>query len=148
MSTELNPVSWLARYYPVFIGVVLCSCLAIGTAVAVIGFSYLGDVALKPIKGPALLGGGTLVGLIVFLAHFIMVRGRLAAMWVIVAVLLGCLCTGVPSYLYQPPLGVYAVAVLSPLVGLLLLNSRRHREMRQHWLMLRRQREGRSQSGR
>ncbi len=140
MSAELNPVRWLARYYPVFIGVVLCSCLAIGTAVAVIGFSYLSDVPLKPTKGVALVGGGALMGLVVFLTHFMMVRGRLGAIWGIVAVLFGCLLVGLPSYVYQPPLGVYAIVVLSPLVGLLLLNSKRHRQMRQHFLELRQQR--------
>ncbi|WP_416422168.1 hypothetical protein RAM80_19915 [Pseudomonas sp. App30] len=140
MTDQDGSLSWMAKYYPAFIGVVLCCCLAIGTVVAIVGFSYLANVPLKPLKGPGLLWGGASVGVAVFISHFLMVRGRLAATWVIAAVLLACLATALPSYFYQPPLGVFAVAVLSPLTGLLLLNSRRHREMRQHFLWLRRQR--------
>ncbi|WP_455926351.1 hypothetical protein [Pseudomonas putida] len=140
MTSDLTPTRWLAKYYPVFIGVVLCSCLAIGTLVAIIGFSYLASIPLKPHKGGLLVGGGAAVGLVVFTSHFLLLRGRLWAVWIITTVLLGCLLIALPSYFYDPPLGVFAVAVLSPAVGVLLLNSQRHREMRNHLANLRKQR--------
>ncbi|KQW40991.1 hypothetical protein ASC85_15305 [Pseudomonas sp. Root401] len=59
----------------------------------------------------------------------------------IVAFYVLCFLTVLPSHGYEPHPVVYMTGVLFPLLGLLLLNSKRHREMRSKLLEIRRQRE-------
>jgi hypothetical protein len=67
-------------------------------------------------------------------------RTRLGDRWV-AGYFLACLAAVLPTFAYGPHQGVYVFAVLLPLLGLLLLNSKRHREMRSKLIEIRHQRE-------
>ncbi|BBP61769.1 hypothetical protein PHLH4_53590 [Pseudomonas sp. St316] len=69
-----------------------------------------------------------------------MIRGRSWGFRVIVAFYVLCFLTVVPTYGYEPHPIVYMTGLLFPLLGLLLLNSKRHREMRSKLVDIRRQR--------
>ncbi len=69
-----------------------------------------------------------------------MIRGRSWGVRAIVVFYLVCLFIVLPTYGYRPHPVAYVTGLLFPLLGLLLLNSKRHREMRQKLLELRNER--------
>jgi len=73
--------------------------------------------------------------------NFMVVRGRPQWVWGLVVVLVVCLLSVLPTLENRPHKVIYALAVLFPLLGLLLLNSKRHREMRSKLVDIRHQRE-------
>jgi hypothetical protein len=81
--------------------------------------------------------GGIALTLIVVHCNFMVARGR--PQWVRPLVVLLALCfLGVlPTIAYEVQPLIYAVTLLFPLLALLLLNSKRHREMRQKLLEVR-----------
>jgi hypothetical protein len=61
--------------------------------------------------------------------------------WVFAGLFVACLLCVLPTIGYRPNRFVYAAGLFFPLLGLLLLNSKRHREMRSKLVEVRRQRE-------
>lgn len=61
-------------------------------------------------------------------------------MWGIVLLFVTCLCVALPMIEYRPIKVLYFLALLSPLMGLLVLNSNRHREMRKIMVIVRNKR--------
>lgn len=68
-------------------------------------------------------------------------RGRPVWVWPMVAVLGLCFFCVLPTIAYRPDRLIYSLSLLFPLLGLLLLNSKRHREMRSKLVEIRHQRE-------
>jgi len=128
----MHPVSWLARFYPSFISVILLACFAIGSSVS----------SIDQWQVEIILATAMVLCLIVVISHFLLVKGRIWAVWPVVGVFLLCLVISLLGYSRDLPAWVNVSTIMFPLLGLLILNSRRHREMRQHLLFLRRQREG------
>lgn len=61
--------------------------------------------------------------------------------WAIAAFYVVCFLVVLPTYSYRPHMAAYVIGLLFPLLGLLLLNSQRHREMRRQLLEIRRLRQ-------
>lgn len=81
--------------------------------------------------------GGIALTLVVVHCNFMIARGRPQWVWPL-AVLLGLCFLGVlPAIRDQQHPLIYSLSLLFPLLGLLLLNSKRHREMRQRLLEIR-----------
>lgn len=78
--------------------------------------------------------------LVLVLGNLLIARGRAWAVWWVAGYFLACLVAVLPTFAYGPHQGAYLFAVLLPLLGLLLLNSKRHREMRGKLVDIRRQR--------
>lgn len=132
--------SFLARYFPVFMGTILLGCFSASTLLSLAETTYWRALESSVRGGYA--GFGTLVlVLVLVLGNFMIARGRAWAVWVVAGYFLVCLAAVLPMFAYRPHQGVYAFAVLLPLLGLLLLNSKRHREMRSKLVEVRRQRE-------
>jgi hypothetical protein len=128
--------SFLARYFPVFMGTIFMAIFSGASAVSLAGVTYLRgvDPVLKSnYSGLAIL---ILVAVIVF-GNFMIARGRPWATGLVAGYLGCCLLFVLPMIQYPPHLLVYTSAVLFPLFGLLLLNSKRHREMRKKLLEIR-----------
>ncbi|UNM20622.1 hypothetical protein K0P33_03885 [Pseudomonas sp. ArH3a] len=132
--------SFLARYFPVFMGTIFMAIFSGASAVSLAGVTYLRgvDPALKAdYSGLAIL---VLVAVLVF-GNVMIARGRSWATWLVAGYLGCCLLFVLPMIQYPPHMLVYGSAVLFPSLGLLLLNSKRHREMRQKLLEVRHLRE-------
>ncbi|MCK3826582.1 MULTISPECIES: hypothetical protein [unclassified Pseudomonas] len=128
--------SFLARYFPVFMGTVFMAIFSGSVAVSTAGVTYLRSVepALKSsCSGAAIL---VLVAVLVF-GNVMIARGYPWAARLVAGYLGTCLLFVLPMIQYDLNRLVYGSAVLFPLLGLLLLNSKRHREMRQRLLEIR-----------
>lgn len=132
--------SFLARYFPVFMGTILLGCFSGSTLLVLAGTTYWR--ALEASVRVDYVGLGTLALVFVLvLGNLMIARGRAWAVWWVAGYFLLCLAAVLPMFAYRPHQGVYLFAVLLPLLGLLLLNSKRHREMRSKLIEIRRQRE-------
>ena len=130
---------FLARYFPVFMGTILLGCFSGSTLLVLAGTTYWR--ALEPSARTDYVGLGTLaLVLVLALGNLLIARGRAWAVWWVAGYFLACLVAVLPTLAYRPHQGVYLFALLLPLLGLLLLNSRRHREMRKKLVEIRRQR--------
>lgn len=131
---------FLTRYFPVFMGTIFMAIFSGSAAVSMAGVTYLRgvDPALKSsYSGAAIL---VLVAVLVF-GSVMIARGYRWATRLVAGYLVCCLLFVLPMIQYGINTLVYGSAVLFPLLGLLLLNSRRHREMRQRLLEVRRLRQ-------
>ncbi|MCP2075930.1 UNVERIFIED_ORG: phosphoglycerol transferase MdoB-like AlkP superfamily enzyme [Pseudomonas lini] len=132
--------SFLARYFPVFMGTILLGCFSGSTLLVLAGTTYWR--ALEASVRVDYVGLGTLALVVILvLGNLMIARGRAWAVWWVAGYFLLCLAAVLPMFAYRPHQGVYLFAVLLPLLGLLLLNSKRHREMRSKLIEIRRQRE-------
>ncbi|ALI06854.1 MULTISPECIES: hypothetical protein [Pseudomonas] len=131
--------SFLARYFPVFMGTILLGCFSGSTLLVLAGATYWR--VLEPSARTDYVGLGTLaLVLVLVLGNLLIARGRAWAVWWVAGYFLACLAAVLPTFAYGAHQGVYLFAVLLPLLGLLLLNSKRHREMRSKLVDIRRQR--------
>lgn len=131
---------FLARYFPVFMGTILLGCFSGSTLLVLAGATYWR--ALEPSARTDYVGLGTLALVsVLVLGNLLIARGRVWAIWWVTSYFLACLAAVLPTFAYGPHQGVYVFAVLLPLLGLLLLNSKRHREMRSKLIEIRHQRE-------
>ncbi|SCZ11030.1 MULTISPECIES: hypothetical protein [unclassified Pseudomonas] len=131
--------SFLARYFPVFMGTILLGCFSGSTLLVLAGATYWR--ALEPSTRTDYVGLGTLaLVLVLVLGNLLIARGRAWAVWWVAGYFLACLAAVLPTFAYGAHQGVYLFALLLPLLGLLLLNSKRHREMRSKLVDIRRQR--------
>lgn len=71
-------------------------------------------------------------------SNFMVIRGRTGWIWLFVGLFVACLLC---VFSYRPNRIVYAAGLFFPLLGLLLINSKRHREMRSKLVEIRHQRE-------
>lgn len=81
------------------------------------------------------------IGMVIVHSNYLIVRGWPWCAWVMVALFAACLLTVLPTIQYEPHKFIYAEGLFWPLLGVLLLNSKRHREMRIQLVEIRRQRE-------
>ena len=122
--------SFLSKYFPVFMGAIFASIFTLVFAVPLFFDSYFQDLSMESNAKYSFLGG---IGLTLVIVHcnFMIARGRPQWVWPL-AVLLGLCFLGVlPTIGDQQHALIYVLSLLFPLLGLLLLNSQRHREMRQ-----------------
>ncbi|CRM04180.1 MULTISPECIES: hypothetical protein [Pseudomonas] len=121
--------SFLARYFPVFMGTIFMAIFSGSASVSMAGVTYLRglDPALK-----ANYSVGAILALVAVLVfgNVMIARGYPWATRLVAAYLGACLLFVLPMIQYDLNKLVYGSAVLFPLLGLLLLNSKRHREMR------------------
>ncbi|MFC6338977.1 hypothetical protein GIR22_05985 [Pseudomonas sp. CCM 7891] len=132
--------SFLASYFPVFMGTIFMAIFSGSAAVSLAGVTYLRgvDPSLKTnSSGLAIL---VLVAVLVF-GNVMIARGRPWAAGLVAGYLGSSLLFVVPMIQYHPHMLIYCSAVLFPLLGLLLLNSKSHREMRAKLLEIRHRRQ-------
>lgn len=132
--------SFLSTYFPVFMGAIFTSIFTLVFAVPLFFDSYLPNLSMADNAKYSFLGGIALT-LVIVHCNFMIARGR--PRWVRpLLVLLGLCFLGVlPTFNDQLHVLMFGPSLLFPLLGLLLLNSKRHREMRQKLLEVRRLKE-------
>lgn len=132
--------AFLARYFPTFMLTVLLGCFSASVLLSLAGTTYWRAMAPDQRDHYFLLGLVFLI-LPLVLGNLLIVRGIRRAVWLVAGYFVVCLLGVVPMLEYHPHQGVYLFGVLLPLLGLLLLNSKRHREMRERLLEIRHQRQ-------
>ncbi|WP_445577398.1 DUF1624 domain-containing protein [Pseudomonas sp. E141] len=129
--------AFLAHYFPTFICAFFLACFAVSASISLVSSTYFrGD----PERAKYSFLVALILSLLLALSHFVMIRGRSWGVRAIVVFYLACLFTVLPTYGYKPHPFAYVTGWLFPLLGLLLLNSKRHREMRQKLSELREER--------
>lgn len=73
-------------------------------------------------------------------ANLLVVRGRPWGVWLVVALMLVCILTVLLGSGYRVPRAMFFLGLFCPLVALLLLNTRRHRAMREVMVKVRAER--------
>lgn len=132
--------AFLARYFPIFMLTVLLGCFSASILLSLAGTTYWRGMAPAQRDHYGVLGLLVLIPLLV-LGNLLIVRGVSRAVWWVVGYFVFCLALMVPMIQYHPHQGVYLVGVLLPLLGLLLLNSQRHRQMREQLWQIRQERQ-------
>ncbi|WP_347928748.1 hypothetical protein [Pseudomonas helvetica] len=131
---------YLARYFPVFMGAIFACVFTLVFAVPLFFESYFQNLSMADSAKYTFLGGIALT-LVIVHCNFMIARGRPNWVRPLVALLAICFLGVLPAIAYGPHPLIYAVTLLFPLLALLLLNSKRHREMRQKLLEVRHLRE-------
>jgi hypothetical protein len=140
VSGQPSVRQFLSQYFPVFMGAIFALVFSLAFAVPLFFDSYFRTIPVAENAKWSFLGGITLT-LVVVHCNFMIARGRPFWVWPLVVVSGLCFLSVLPAIEYRPNTLIYSLSLLFPLVALLLLNSKRHREMRQKLLELRHLRE-------
>lgn len=135
-----NPLKFRRRYALVIGADVLTGCFTIAMTAVLLLVTFLSvlpeDRAIK-----IFFFGSLVTGLVLFVSKIQVTYGRIHLVWMSVGIYVICLLISLPAIAYRPPLFLYFMALLSPLIGLLILNSNRCRELRHKMVELRHKRE-------
>lgn len=136
MSSQPSIRQFLSQYFPVFMGAIFASIFSLVFAVPLFFDSYFGTLSMADNVKWSFWGGITLT-LVVVHCNFMIARGRPFWVWPLVGVSGLCFLCVLPTIEYRPDSLIYSLSLFFPLVAVLLLNSRRHREMRQKLMEVR-----------
>jgi drug/metabolite transporter (DMT)-like permease len=136
--------AFLSRYFPVFIGAFFLAVFSMSCMVSLVVTTFIRG---HTEAANYMLVSALALSLVLCFGNFMMIRGRTWAVWIIVALLIISLLAVLPTYPYRPHMFSFTTGILFPLLGLLMLNSKRHREMRSALVKVRAERiEARRQS--
>ncbi|MCM2377970.1 MULTISPECIES: hypothetical protein [Pseudomonas fluorescens group] len=122
-------------------GGVLALCFSIATAGTLMNLTYFADASDELADDAFFIAGGT--ACVVFgIAQSLVLHGYPRWVWLQVGVFMIYSLLVVPTIIYSPDHLLFTFALLSPLTGLLCLNSNRQREMRREMLEIRHKRNG------
>ncbi len=128
------------RYGPVMGGWMLAGCFSVAMTGLLILDTYLSgapeDATLRN-----WFFSGLAIHVVFSIAQIQVLYGHPHWVWVNVAIYLIGLLVSLPAIAYRPNLYLYAITLLAPLLGLLILNSNRCRELRQKSVEIRQKRE-------
>lgn len=140
MTDNLDLRGFLARYFPVFMGTIFASVFSLIFAIPLFFDSYFRELSLADNAKYSLFGGLALT-LVIVHCNFMIARGRPQWTWGLTILLGFCLVGVIPTIEYRPHKLIYSLSLLFPLIALLLLNSKRHREMRNRLVEIRHERQ-------
>lgn len=124
------------QYFPTFMAGIYAGCASLASMLVIVLTTYLRNVSLSDAALPTYM---TVFLLCVFfsLCNILIIRGRPRWVWGAVWVFILCFLTTLPAIAFQPHRFIYLLGVCAPLLGLFILNTRRHREMRQEYVRIR-----------
>jgi hypothetical protein len=128
--TYLIPVRpFLLRYFPVFIGAIFMSILG-GTAVVALLEHYYPRTAPWALSASSAEEACVVLALFTTLCNVMIGYGRPKWVWGMYGFFIACLLVALPALRFSPHPFIFAESIVWPLVGLLLLCSKRHQEFR------------------
>jgi hypothetical protein len=135
-----DPRRLWARHRLALFGGILSLCFSVAIAGTLMNLTYFADASDEFSNAVFLVGGGT--ACVAFgVAQSIILHGYSQWVWLQVGVFMTYVLLVLPTVIYSPDRVLFTLAVLSPLIGLLCLNSKRQREMRHKMVELRHKRE-------
>lgn len=123
---------FLIRYFPVFIGVIFSGIYSSAVVVVMVENYYL-----PSLSNAAAERAGVVLVLFITLCNVMIAYGFPKGAWGMYGFFIACLLVAVPGFLFFPIPVFYVDCVFSSVLGLLLLRSKRHQEMRAKYLELR-----------
>ncbi|MFB3304664.1 hypothetical protein [Pseudomonas sp. AMR01] len=131
---------FLKRYFPVFMAAVFAQSFAVAICVLMVIDSYFQALPLRESLKFSFFS--VLVSsLVIAHCNFMIVRGYPGWLWIPVVLMVLSLLGVLPTIEYRPHKVFYVLGLLFPLLALLLINSKRHREARAEWVKLRQKRQ-------
>ena len=135
-----NPRKFRRRYALVIGADLLAGCFTIAMTASLVLVTFLSRLS-EDLAVTLFFFGSVAMGLVLFISKIQVTYGRIRWVWISVGIYLICLLISLPAIAFRPPLPLYFMALLSPLTGLLILNSNRCRELRHKRLEIRHKRE-------
>jgi hypothetical protein len=123
---------FLKRYFPVFIGVIFSGIFGGATLVVLVENYYLPSLSNAAAEKACVA-----LALFITLCNVMIVSGRQKWVWGMYGLFIACLLVAVPGFHFSPNPFIYVECFFWPVLGLLLLRSKRHREMRAKCVELR-----------
>ncbi|NWC11449.1 hypothetical protein HX776_21905 [Pseudomonas agarici] len=136
MRQEFNPLLALSRYSFTGGAGVILGCFSIVFTALLLMLTYLPSAPIGVQSTVVVLGGVAVVMAFSF-AESAILWGHVHWVWFKVAVLVSCLLLSLPTLLYGAPPVLYILGLVTPLLGLLLLNSTSQHAMRRDVVKLR-----------
>ncbi|MFK3774381.1 hypothetical protein [Pseudomonas sp. NPDC089406] len=126
MERSQEFIAFVQRYFAVFIGTWFTSLVAVAWSFVLVWGTWFRAGSKDEMRA-------TLVALLVvfMLGHGAVVRGRVWGAWIVAAMCVACVVLVIGTYGQRPHLLLFSASVAFALGTLLLLNSRRYREMQQ-----------------
>ncbi|MGR3963540.1 hypothetical protein FW800_03570 [Pseudomonas sp. 910_23] len=122
---------FLIRNFPVFIGVIFSGIFSTANVVVLVENYYL-----PSLSSVTAVKAGVALALFITFCNVMIASGRPQWAQGMYALFIACLLVAVPGYHFSPNF-LYAECFFWPILGLLLLRSKRHREMRAAYVELR-----------
>lgn len=135
-----DPIKLLKRYMPIIGADILIACASIALTAILTMITYLSNYPIAYATKISFFGAIGL-GAVFALAKYEVLNGRIRCVWINVGIYLACLAISLPAIAYHPNFYLYSIALLAPLIGLLILNSNRCRELRHKMVEIRHKRE-------
>ncbi|MDQ0738266.1 hypothetical protein [Pseudomonas sp. W4I3] len=117
------------HYFLTFLGGVFAAYFSVALAMALAFVTYFDDAPLAQVGLKIMLAGAVFTLLTVH-SNFMILRGKPSWTWLMVGIYVACLLFVLPMIQYDPHRVLYGLALVFPLFGLLILNSKGQREMR------------------
>ncbi|AZF24752.1 hypothetical protein [Pseudomonas sp. R2-60-08W] len=128
------------HYFLTFLGGVFAAYFSLALTMALAFVTYFDDVPLAQVGFKIMLAGAVSTLLTVH-SNFMILRGKPSWTWLMVGIYVACLLFVLPMIQYDPHRVLYGLALVFPLFGLLILNSKGQREMRAKLVEIRRLRQ-------
>lgn len=135
---------FMTHFFPTFLGGFFLACFSASLAVVLAAAAYLKH---NPDRANYTLVSLMVLALVISGSHMLLVRGRAWSLWPILAVMLVAMLVSLSTYSHHIHAGVFTFALLFPLLGFLLFNSKRHRQLRSFLVDLRKVRFEETQQG-
>ncbi|NWD03150.1 hypothetical protein HX869_30720 [Pseudomonas sp. P7779] len=132
-------LNFLKRYFPTFMMAIYAQIFTFAFGIPLMFDSYFKEM---PVGDNLRYSFFTGLGLALLASHcnFMIACGYPGWVWIPVVLMILCLLGVLPTIDYRPHKVFYVLSILFPLLALLLLNSKRHREVRSEWVKLRQKR--------
>ena len=118
--------AFMQRYFSRFMAAYFLSIYAIAATFWLVWHTYCKACTRETVFPVSLF---TIVVIFVT-AHAAVVRGRNWGAWLVAMFCVGSIVIALPTYAYRPHMFIYSSALLTGLLALLVLNSKKYREMR------------------
>ncbi|MCI3947944.1 putative membrane protein [Pseudomonas syringae] len=129
-----------ARYQGSFLAPIFMGIFSLAITAGTVADAYFPNDLERAGQSMMLMMGATLV---LSFGGIMMSRGHPCGMWILAAILAGCFLAVLPTapaHWRRFELMFYVLGLLFPLLGLLSLNSKRGRELRMQWRIIRAER--------
>ena len=136
----VDPRLFRKRYMAVVGGWSLAGCFSIVMAGVLILETYLSG-APNDHTFRNWFFSGLVINAVFTIAQAQVLYGRIKCVWVNVGIYCLCFLASLFAITYKPNIYLYSMALLAPVIGLLILNSNRYRELRQTSVDIRHKRE-------
>ncbi len=130
MSQLMTLRDFFRHYFLTFIAGIFAAYFSLAFATALSFVTYFSDKPIADGSGKGIMFTGAALTLVTVHSNFMILRGRPSWVRVMIGIHVMCVLFVLPMIQYSPHKVIYALALISPMLGLLIINSRAQRQMR------------------